>query len=143
MENSLAIFNEKTSNRSYCSIKPDTDEDKIKIFNSLGNCDYVLNECEGKVIKLKDVYIAEYDTKDKETGEPRKGHRTVLFDENGQTYITLSNYFAYSLLQLLNTFGDPTTWEKPLLIQITKKQNGNQKGASLGFKLVKEDTVEA
>lgn len=130
----LTIAN--TTNRTYCSVKAETMADKKKLYNALESCDVIINDIVGQKIKVKDVYIQEYPRANKETGEPMSnGHRVILFDEDGKTYVTTSNYFFVSLIKVLNTFGDPNTWDKPLEIEITKRptKGGNN---CLSLKLV-------
>lgn len=128
---------ENSNLKTYCSFKPSTMEEKKKLYNTLNKCDVVLNDVEGSEINLKDVFISEYIRKDKTTGEQLKGlgHRIVLFDTDGKSYITLSNYFFNSLLKLFATFGYPETWTEPLQIKIIKIKTKNG-GQALSFDLV-------
>ena len=135
-ENQSSPLMINTKSQVYCSFKPKSMEDRKKLFNSLENCDVVLNDIVGQKIKVKDVYIQSYPRTDKETGEKiSDGHRTILFDENGKTYVTASNYFFVSIVKLFNSINTPDTWESALDIQIVKRdlKNGNK---ALGFKLV-------
>lgn len=132
-ENSILATGTTTS---YCSLKPKNIEERKKLFNSLENCDVILNDIVGKTIKLKDVFIQAYPRVDKDTGEKMSdGHRTILFDEDGMSYVTASNYFFVSLAKLFNTIGTPDEWEGSIEIEITKRdlKNGNK---ALSFKLV-------
>lgn len=120
---------------SWCSVKPETMEEKKALYNALESCDVVLNDIVGKTIKLKDIFIQEYPRTDKETGEPiSNGHRVILFDDEGKSYVTASNYFFVNLVKFINAFGEPNTWKEPIPIEITKRptKNGNQ---CLSFKL--------
>lgn len=136
MENNTAITTTTTptdmiqgSGKTYCSVKAETMEEKKKLYNALESCDIVLNDIVGQTIKVKDVYIQEFPRTNKETGEPMSnGHRVILFDEEGKSYVTASNYFFVSLAKLLNAFGEPNTWKEPLAIEITKRatKGGNQ-----------------
>lgn len=133
-ENELSIVNE--SNKTYSSFKPKNTAERKKLFNALEKCDVVINDIVGHSIKVKDVIINEYPRKDKETGEEMSnGHRTILIDTEGKTYVTASNYFFIAIAKLLSTFGEPSVWETPMEIKIVKKvvKNGNQ---ALGFELV-------
>lgn len=124
------------SSSTYCSFKPKSIEDRKKLFNSLENCDVILNDIVGQKIVVKDAFVQSYPRTDKETGEKMSdGHRTILFDDKGKTYVTASNYFFVSLAKLFNTIGTPDVWESPLEIEIIKRdlKNGNK---SLSFKLV-------
>lgn len=123
--------------KAYCSFIPKTMEEKKRLYNTLNKCDVVLNDIAGTEIKIKNVFISEYERRDKKTGEvlKSKGHRVVLFDEEGKSYITLSNYFYNSLAKLFGTFGTPDTWTETLTIKITKAPTKTG-GESLGFELV-------
>lgn len=116
----LTISNNKSS--VYCSVKAETMEEKKALYNALESCDVKLNDIVGQKVKVKDIYIQEYPRVNKETGEPMtNGHRVILFDDEGKTYVTASNYFFVSLAKVINAFGDPKTWKEPLEIEITKR----------------------
>lgn len=135
--NELAIANPAATNKSYCSIKAETRADKIKLFNSLKECDFKLNDVVGTIIAVKDVFFQEYKKEDKETGEIRLSHRTILFAENGKTYVTASNYLYNTLIQILSVFGTPNTWSEPLKVEVAKQTLKDGK-SSLTLKLVEE-----
>ena len=132
-ENSVLV---NPNNRVYCSFKPKSTEERKKLFNSLESCDIILNDIVGQKITVKDVYIQEYPRTDKETGEKMSnGHRTIIFDDKGKTYVTISNYFFVTMAKLFNSVGTPDTWNEPMEIEITKRETKSG-GKALGFKLV-------
>ncbi len=121
--------------KTYCSFKPATHADKVKLYNAMTSCDVRINDIVDTEIEIKDIYIREYVKQDKETGEDRTGHTSIIFGTDGKTYVTASNYFFSSLRNLLNSFGTPDTWETPMKIKIVKQANA--KGLKfLTFKLV-------
>lgn len=127
MENSeLAIFNTSTL-PSYSSIKADSKDEKIKLLNAMESCDFVLNDVAPLTMKLKDVYISQYSKTD-ENGETRTKRRTILFDADGKTYVTTSNYFFFAISKIFGVLGTPDTWSEPLEIEIYRKnlKNGNK-----------------
>lgn len=141
-ENNSEIMKANVSmDNSYCSIVPSTQEEKVKLFNALEACDAKLNDEVGQILKIKDVYVNEYQKVDTNTGEPRKAHRTILFDENGKTHVTASNYFYISLMKLMSIWGDPSKWVEPMAVKITKKsvKNGMQ---ALSLQIVTETPTE-
>lgn len=123
--NELQLFNQAQS-ASFCSIKTETEEDKIKLLNALESCDFLLNDVAPKDITVKDVLIQQYE-KDVE-GEKKTKYRTILFDTDGKTYITTSNFFFYALSKIFNVMGTPDKWTKPYTFEIYKKdvQNGKK-----------------
>lgn len=118
---------ETEENNYYCSIVAETDEDKKKLFNALEGCDLLLNDCVGTEINLKNVYIEQRQIVDDETGEVKNKFRTILFDENGQTYAT-GSYGIYNVVKrIFRSFGFPTTWKNPLKVKVEKRPIGNGK----------------
>ena len=126
MENKeLTIFEGNTKNM-YCSKKIENEEDKKQMFNALEKCDIKLNDIVGEIITIKDIYIEENEIIDKETGEIKNKYRTILFDENGKTYVT-GAYGIYNVLKkLVNIYGTPEFWgENGIKVKVIKKDIGN------------------
>lgn len=125
-EKSLSLFGEMQS-KVYCSMNVTTDEEKKKLFNTLESCDVLLNDCVGNEIAIKDIYIEERNVVDEETGELRTKYRTIIFDENGQTYAT-GAYGIYNVLKkIVQIYGTPDLWQEPLKVKVSKKPIGNGK----------------
>ena len=111
----------------YCSKVAETEKEKKELFNALESCDALLNDCVGQEIKIKDIYVEEKQVMDSETGEIKTKYRTILFDENGQTYAT-GSYGIYNVLKkIVQIYGLPESWEKPLLVKVAKRPIGNGK----------------
>ena len=111
----------------YCSKVAETEKEKKELFNALESCDALLNDCVGQEINIKDIYVEEKQVMDDETGEIKTRYRTILFDENGQTYAT-GSYGIYNILKkIVQIYGLPETWEKPLKVKVAKRPIGNGK----------------
>ena len=111
----------------YCSKVAETEKEKKELFNALESCDALLNDCVGQEIKIKDMYVEEKQVIDDETGEVKTKFRTILFDENGQTYAT-GSYGIYNVLKkIVQIYGLPESWEKPLKVKVAKRPIGNGK----------------
>lgn len=111
----------------YCSKVAETEKEKKELFNALENCDALLNDCVGQEIKIKDMYVEEKQVIDDETGELKTKYRTILFDENGQTYAT-GSYGIYNVLKkIVQIYGLPESWEKPLKVKVAKRPIGKGK----------------
>lgn len=110
----------------YCSKVAETEKEKKELFNALESCDALLNDCVGQEIKIKDMYVEEKQVID-ETGEIKTKYRTILFDESGQTYAT-GSYGIYNVLKkIVQIYGLPESWEKPLKVKVAKRPIGNGK----------------
>ena len=126
MENELTLINEIKKN-VYCSKEVKTVEEKKDLFNALESCDALLNDCVGQEIEMKDIYIEEKQVYDQETGESKTKFRTIIFDANGQTYAT-GSYGIYNILKkIIQIYGLPISWEKPLKVKVAKRPMGNGK----------------
>lgn len=114
-------------NNVYCSKVAESEQDKKDLFNALESCDALLNDCVGQEINIKDVYVEEKQVLDDETGELKTKYRTILFDENGQTYATGSYGIYNTLRKIIQIYGLPETWTESLKVKVSKKPIGNGK----------------
>ena len=120
----LTLFSGITQN-VYCSKNTETIEEKKDLFNALESCDALLNDCVGTEIAIKDIYVEERNVVDEETGELKQKFRTILFDENGQTYAT-GRYGIYNVMKkIVRIYGLPTEWKEPLKVKVIKRPIGN------------------
>ncbi len=118
MENQEKALTTFASNaKTFTTLKNQTIEDKKKLYNARKHCDVMLKDIKGQEIKVKDVFFTEYFKKDlDENGNPRIGHTTILFGEDGKSYVTASNYFFNSIAQILDILGGKI--ETPITIKI-------------------------
>lgn len=134
MENQITLFT-NVKNNTYCSVRTENLEEKKKLFNALESCDALLNDCVGQEIAIKDIYIEARETVDEATGESKAKYRTILFDENGQTYAT-GSYGIYNIMsKIVAIYGLPSEWAEPVKVKVAKKPIGNGK-SSLTLTLV-------
>lgn len=116
--------------------------DQKKIFNLDSKVDTLLNDCEGEVIKVKEVLVKRYQKPMKEpiineeTGEIEKDIETtmacILIDDKNKSYATGSKIFTIQMMRYIQMFGIS---EEGFDIKIvkTKQTSGNK---ALGFELV-------
>ena len=116
--------------------------DQKKIFNLDSHVDNLLNDCEGELIRVKEVLIKRYEKLmkepiyDEETGEIIKDKEIsmacILIDDNNKSYATGSKVFTIQMMRYLQMFG---ITDEGFEIKIVK--NKTEKGnKSLGFELV-------
>lgn len=120
-------------------------KDKKQIFNLNSNVDFLLNDCVGEKIRVKDVLIKRYLKPLKEpvvddvTGEIIKDHEmtmsVVLVDTEGKSYATGSKVFGVQIMQYLQMFATKQGFE-PFEIEIIKKSIKGSSNKALGFELV-------
>lgn len=148
MENQLATQNIfeadyvgdiTATNAAYCSMIPETQEDKINLFNATNNPAHRIADHINEVIEVKDVFLETVTVakKDEETGEEIQQMlpRTVLINNKGEGY-TCTSFGIYSALKkLFSLIGEPSTWAAPVKIRIKQVSKNDRK--SLTFELVK------
>lgn len=117
--------------------------DQKKLFNLDSKVDNLLNDCEGELIRVKEVLIKRYEKPmkepeiDEETGEIKKDKEIsmscILIDDTGKSYATGSKLFTIQMMRYLQMFQSI----KPEGIKIRIVKNKTEKGnKSLGFELV-------
>lgn len=116
--------------------------DKKKMFNLDSHVDNLLNDCEGELIRVKEVLIKRYEKPmknpiiDEETGEVIKDKEItmacILIDDNNKSYATGSKVFTIQMMRYLEMFGiDEEGFE--IKIIKNKQDSGNK---TLGFEVV-------
>lgn len=116
--------------------------DQKKIFNLDSKVDSLLNDCEGELIRVKEVLIKRYEKPmkepiiDDETGEIVKDkeitYATILIDDNDKSYATGSKIFSIQLMKYLQMFGINENGFEIKIVK-NKQTTGNK---ALGFELV-------
>lgn len=134
----LGAIGHRTNTKSniYTNIK-----DPKKIFNLDNHVDNLLNDCEGEIIRVKEVLIKRFEKPMKtpeineETGEIIKDKEVtmscILIDDNNKSYATGSKIFTIQMMRYISMFG---ITEEGFAIKITK--NKMNEGKSLGFEIV-------
>lgn len=116
--------------------------DQKKIFNLDSHVDNLLNDCEGELIRVKEVLIKRYEKPmkepiyDEETGEIIKDKEItmacILIDDNNKSYATGSKVFTIQMMRYLQMFGITNEGFEIKIVK-NKLDTGNK---ALGFELV-------
>lgn len=116
--------------------------DQKKIFNLDSKVDSLLNDCEGEVIRVKEVLVKRYEKPMKEpiineeTGEIEKDKEIsmacILIDDNNKSYATGSKIFTIQMMRYIQMFGISEEGFEIRIVK-TKQTSGNK---ALGFELV-------
>ena len=133
--------NTNTKTEVFTNIK-----DTKKMFNLENNVDVMINDCEGELIRVKDVLIKRYEKPLKEvliddvTGEILKDKEVtmscVLVDEDGKSYATGSKVFTIQLMRYLQMQSRIGQQNETFDIKIIKKKFGEKGNKALSFELV-------
>ena len=124
-----------------CNIYTNSTDQK-KIFNLDSKVDNLLNDCEGELIRVKEVLIKRYEKPmkepviDEETGEILKDKEIsmacILIDDNEKSYATGSKVFTIQMMRYLDMFGLNNEGFEIKIVK-NKTEKGNK---ALGFELV-------
>ena len=125
-KNEITLFSGVNA-KVYCSKVAVEENEKKELFNALESCDALLNDCVGQEIEIQDIYVEEKEVVDNETGELKTKFRTIIFDANGQTYATGSYGIFNVMKKIIQIYGLPDTWEKPIKVKVAKRPIGNGK----------------
>ena len=116
--------------------------DQKKIFNLDSKVDNLLNDCEGELIRVKEVLIKRYEKPmkepviDDETGEILKDKEIsmacILIDDNEKSYATGSKVFTIQMMRYFDMFGLNNEGFEIKIVK-NKTEKGNK---ALGFELV-------
>ena len=120
--------------------------DEKKMFNLENKVDELLNDCEGELIRVKEVLIKRYEKPMKEpiiddtTGEIIKDTEItmscVIVDDNEKSYATGSKIFTIQLMKLLQMRTRLNKENEPFEIKIIKKKIPDSVNKALSFELV-------
>lgn len=120
--------------------------DEKKLFNLENKVDYLLNDCEGETIRVKQVLIKRYEKPlkepviNEETGEILKDTEITmsctLVDDNDVSYATGSKIFTIQLMRYLQMQERINKEVETFDIKIIKKKYGENGNKALSFELV-------
>lgn len=104
----------------YTTLDVSTQDGKKKLFRIKNHPDHVLADFVNIPIRIKDIYVdvnprMNKDPDSENFGVMEEKPRTVLIDENGESYVAgVSIGIFNAVKEIIRTFGDPCTWPEPL-----------------------------
>ena len=113
--------NNAISDGMYSSFPVQTFDDRKNLFKVVSNASR-LGDNIGKVINVKHLVIQPVELIDRITNEPIDGHRIVLIDDKGESYVATSKGLVNAVRNLLFVMGDPSTWEKPIPMKVVSEK---------------------
>lgn len=125
-----------TAVSSYCSFQPQTDAERVALFNAVSNPSAKLSSMIGKEINLINVYVEVVDITNTETGEVQKAPRIIFFDKSGASYSCVSKGVFGACKKLFSVFGTPEHWANPLPLEVKQLEKGTKR--ILTFEIIKK-----
>ena len=133
--------NTQTKTEVFTNIK-----DEKKLFNLENKVDNMLNDCEGELIRVKEILIKRFEKPMKEpvineeTGEIEKDKEIkmscCIVDDNDVSYATGSKTFIIQLMRYLQMKSRAGKENEMFEIKIIKKKVGTSGNKALSFELV-------
>lgn len=118
---------------AYCSLVPETEEERKQLFNAINQPAHKLSEMIGKVITICNVYCETIQMVSEKTGEVVTAPRIVLFDDQGNSYQCVSIGIFGALKKVFQIFGAPDTWQNPLQFEVKQLEKGAKRLLSLNL----------
>lgn len=117
----------------YCSVSDSTPASKAIVYNAINNPTVKISDHIGKTIDIKDIYCEEITVPDSETGEIRTLTKTVLIDNEGNSFFSVAAGIFRAVKNLIAIFGYPT-YETPVTVKVTQVRL--KKGSTYGLEVV-------
>jgi hypothetical protein len=119
----------------FCSMIPKNEDEEIVLFNAMNNPEKRIGDCINMTINVKHVFCEVVTCVNRETGETNMCPRIVLIDTDGVGYQAVSLGVFSALKKIFTIKGNPTTWKKPVKLQVVQITKGDRK--LLTFNMVK------
>lgn len=119
----------------FCSMVPKNEDEEIVLFNAMNNPEKRIGDCINMTINVKHVFCEVVTCVNRETGETNMCPRIVLIDTDGVGYQAVSLGVFSALKKIFAIKGSPTTWKKPVKLQVIQITKGDRK--LLTFNMVK------
>lgn len=104
----------------YCSMPAETLDEKKALYNIVQNTTTRLFDMMNQTINMKHVYCKGVDNTG-ENGEVKNAIRTIIIDENGNSYHATSSGITSSLAEIFAIFGTPDMWENPIPVKVKSR----------------------
>lgn len=139
IKNQDGTFSKQMKFESYMSRQPESDEEKIELYKVFNDSDSELvtklSSMVGSTIVIKHVFIQPYESFNEKDGSVTQGVVTTIEDDEGKYYATSSKSVYYSLKNIFQTFGVPSSdIYKPVKVEVTGTKQVN--GLQINIKLV-------
>lgn len=102
-----------------------TDEERKALANALNHATHKLSHMINNEIVVTNIIIEKV-VIDKD-GESSEAVRTLIIDENGESYSTCSNGVLSSLRHIFAVYGMPDSWVAPITLKVRQIDNKDRR----------------
>lgn len=112
---------------SYCSMAAVDQRAKVALYNAISKPEKI-KKIINVPIKLAHIYIDAITIRDQQTGAYITVPRIVLIDDKANGYQAVSIGMYESVKRLIQMFGEPSEWNKPMTVKVIPidLKNGGQ-----------------
>ena len=122
-----------TAQAQFCSIVPKTDDEKASLFNMINDPDKRIADCINMTINAKNLYIEVVECTNEQTQEKTSCPRIVIIDDKGVSYQAVSVGIYSALKKVIQFYGTPDKWTKPIGLEVKQVTKGNRKMLTLNI----------
>lgn len=122
-----------TAQTQFCSLTANTEEEKAQLFNVINNPEKRLSDCINMTILASHLYIEVVNCTNEETGEITACPRIVIIDKDGVSYQAVSLGIYSALKKIIQIFGVPSAWTRPIPLEIKQVTKGQRKMLTLNI----------
>lgn len=108
-----------SENPVFCAVAPQTEEEKVALYNAVQNPTGGVEDILGEVKSLINAR-GEYKRYIDDDGEVQEYVQLLLIFDDGTCYKTGSRGILYALNDMFNIFGTPDCWSEPKKMKIKK-----------------------
>lgn len=112
---------------AYCSLAASDDRSRATLYNATNATQERVGDHINEVINVAHVYVEAVQCTNRETGEVKTCPRVVLITDKGVGYQAVSMGVYGSIKKLIQIYGEPGTWEKPIPLKVKQITRGEFK----------------
>lgn len=129
MKNELAIFEKDNEATMVLGKQPEAENEMIAMVNAVNSPSHRIADMVNMEINVTNFYVEK--TQINNDGVMVDAFRTVLIDDNGESFGAVSTGVVNSLKNIVSFLGMPSTWERPLIVRVKEINIGTNRVLSL------------
>lgn len=129
MKNELAIFEKDNEATMVLGKQPEGENEMVAMVNAVNSPSHRIADMVNMEINVVNFYVEK--TQINNDGVMVDAFRTVLVDDNGESFGAVSTGVVNSLKNIVSFLGMPNTWERPLTVRVKEINIGTNRVLSL------------
>lgn len=129
MKNELAIFEKDNEATMVLGKQPEAENEMIAMVNAVNSPSHRIADMVNMEINVVNFYVEK--TQINNDGVMVDAFRTVLIDDNGESFGAVSSGVVNSLKNIVSFLGMPNIWERPLAVRVKEINIGTNRVLTL------------